>query len=200
MCRNTVADIAFVLDDSGSVKKRNFFRMKRFIIGIVRSLRIGWKNVRVAVVSFSTKAVVNFHLNRHHNKRSLIRAIHRIRYRRGGTNTHYALRKLRRSVFRRRHGDRRRVPNIAIVLTDGKSSNGRAVRKEAYKLKRSGVLIISIGVGKNIRHSELRDMASQPTSLFKFTVKNFSALKYVVKKITKRTCKGMCMFINENCY
>jgi len=191
-----VADIAFVLDDSGSVTRKNFNKIKRFAIDIVRSLKIGSNKVRVAVVTFSTRPLINFPLNRYYNKRSLIRAIHKIRYRRGGTNTHYALRTLRTHVFRKRRGDRRHVPNIAIVLTDGKSSNTRAVIREAIKLKRAGVKMFSIGVGKRLRYSELTAMASWPTYQFRFVVKNFYALRRIVYTVTKRTCKGMYMFDN----
>lgn len=190
MCENTVADIVLVLDDSGSVRMKNFNKVKEFAINLVRSLTIGMNQIRVAAISFSKTAIINFHLNRYHNQKGLIQAIKNIRYRRGSTNTHLALRLLN-TVFQRQYGDRIGVPNIAIVVTDGTSNNPHLTKIEAVKLQKSDIVMFSIGIGKNLRESELIDMASKPTSEYMFTVDNFNVLRIIEKKVTKKTCEGM---------
>lgn len=192
MCEKAVADIVFLLDDSGSVRIKNFNKVKEFTINVVRSLTIDKNQVRVAVMSFSKTAVINFHLNRYNNQKDLIEAIRKIGYRKGSTNTHLALRLLN-TVFQRKYGDRIGVPNIAIVVTDGKSNNPLSTKIEAGKLQKANVVMFSIGIGKNLRESEMIAMASKPTSEHKFTVDNFDVLHSITKKITTKTCEGMCM-------
>ena len=192
VCNKAVADIVFVLDDSGSVTRRNFEKVKLFTIGVVSAMKIGYNQVRVAVVSFSSSSVVRFNLRAYRKKWRLIKAIRRIRFRGGGTNTHIALRTLR-YIFTKRQGDRSYAPNIAIVLTDGVSSNPRAVKREAAILKAKGIVMFSIGIGRNLRKSDLRAMASKPISQHKFTVKNFNALRSIKNKIAMKACQGRCM-------
>ena len=186
----------FLIDESGSVGFKNFLKIKQFVIDVVASLKIGKSNVRVGVVTFSSYTFIKFHLNRYFDKQRMINAINNIGYFGGNTNTHKALKILRYIAFTKRNGDRIDVPNIAIVVTDGISSNVRATRKEAVALQNSGVVIFSIGVGKYYRQSELIAMANKPTSEHKFTVDTFDALQSITQKITKKMCKGMylCTF------
>lgn len=184
----------FVIDNSGSVGKSNFRKIQKFLIKIIGSWKIGYKKVRVAVVSFSNKAFVNFHLKTYKNKYQLRRAIRMLKYQSGGTNTYKALRLLR-TVFRRRNGDRKYAPNIAIVVTDGKSSNSRLTKKAAQRIKRRGVRLFSVAIGHKVRRSELRAMASYPKYKHIFTVGNFNTLKTITRGITRNICQGMCMFI-----
>ena len=187
-CGKAVADIVFVLDDSGSVGKENFQKIKKFTIESIRSLKIAKNHVRVAAISYSTTAVVNFYLSRYNDHWSLDNAIRSIRYRRGGTNTHLALR-LVQSVFSKRYGDRPDAQNIAIVITDGVSHRPSLTVLEANKLQKAGVTMFSIGVGRRLKQSELRAMASKPTAQHIFNVNNFDALDSIAKKITTKTCK-----------
>lgn len=180
----------FLLDDSGSVTSKNFIKVKNFVIDIVRSLQIGKEQVRVGVLSFNSNVYIRFYLNTYFDQRRMINAISNIRYTGGGTNTHLALRKLRRTAFTDKHGDRKDVHNIAIVITDGRSYNSRATKLEAARLKKLGVVMFSIGIGYNLRQSELIAMASRPVSEHKFTIANFVDLQKIKTEITKKVCEG----------
>ena len=187
----------FLLDESGRVGLKNFLKVKQFVIDVVASLKIGENNVRVGVVTFSSYTFIKFHLNKYNDKQRMINAIKKIRYFGGNTNTHKALKILRYIAFTKRNGDRIGVPNIAIVVTDGISSNARATIKEAVALQKSGVVIFSIGAGKYIRQSELIAMTNKPNSEHKLTVNTFDALQSITQKITKKICKGMyhCTYV-----
>ena len=56
------ADIAFVIDSSGSIKEKNkpgqpdnWETIKLFTVSVVNQMEIGPENVRVAATTFSTK-------------------------------------------------------------------------------------------------------------------------------------------------
>lgn len=192
VCKNAVADVVFVLDTSGSVGILHFRKVQQFVIDIINSWKISYNKVRVAVISFSDKAFVNVYLNQYSNKYYLIRAIKNIKYRSGRTNTYYALRLLG-TVFQRRNGDRKYAPNIAIVVTDGKSSNSIFTKLAADRIKRKGVVLFSVPVGRSVCRSEVRAMASHPKYKHIFSVDKFNALKKSTRRITKNICQGMCM-------
>jgi len=71
-CRDSRADIAFVLDASGSIVQdtqhsprdlTNWNLMKAFVITLLRSLKVSQNETRVALVRFSINASVIFQLN-----------------------------------------------------------------------------------------------------------------------------------------
>ncbi|CAI9720130.1 Hypothetical predicted protein [Octopus vulgaris] len=154
-CDKAVADVMLVLDDSSSVGSTNFKKVKRFAQNIVKSFNIGRNKIRVGAITFSGKVKLQFKMNKYYNKRSLLRAISRIKYKHGGTNTNRALDYLRTQSFRRGAGDRKGVPNIAIVLTDGKAFSLRKTKIAALKLRKTGAIVFAIGVGRGIKRSEL---------------------------------------------
>ena len=70
-CRNTRADIAFMLDASGSIiagpnstlNYTNWNLMKEFVITLIHSLSVSTNQMRIALVRFSDEVDVIFHLN-----------------------------------------------------------------------------------------------------------------------------------------
>ena len=83
---------------------------------------------------------VQFSLGRHASKESLLEAIEAIPYEYGTTNTADAFKALRTEVFSKSHGDRKKVPNVAVLITDGNSNiNVKRTYKEANRSKRRGM-------------------------------------------------------------
>jgi len=71
-CRDSRADIAFVLDASGSIIYRgkhmtadyaNWNLMKAFVITLIRSLKVSRNDTRVALVRFSHQSSIVFKLD-----------------------------------------------------------------------------------------------------------------------------------------
>ena len=77
---------------------------------------------RIAVVQFGNEARIEFDLTKHLNKTSVNDAIAKIDQVGGNTNTSGGLYLMRTNVFDESSGDRPDVPNMAIVITDGKST------------------------------------------------------------------------------
>jgi len=72
-------DIVFVLDASGSVRRRNFRRVLNFVAKIVSQFNIGSDDVRVGMVLYSSKADVLWDFLEYTNKEELVEAIDGIR-------------------------------------------------------------------------------------------------------------------------
>lgn len=57
-------DIAFIVDASGSIGKRNWEKLEKFLVSITDDFNIGPSGTHVAVVTYSTEAVVEFDFNK----------------------------------------------------------------------------------------------------------------------------------------
>ena len=180
----------FVLDESASVGRKNYELVKTFVINLVKDFDIGTENVRIGLITYSTKVYLHADLNQYNTTDSITKAIRSLPYRHGSTNTEDALKLLRTSSFQKNHGDRENVPNIAIVITDGDSNKPENTKAAADALKKDGVTIFSIGIGRTISKKELHSMASDPVSEHTFTVNNFRALPTIRKSLSTKTCKS----------
>ena len=83
----TGADIAFVLDSSGSAGQGNWPKVLNFVKKFVRELAIGPLDNKVAVISYGNRATMHFTLDDHLTKEDLNGAIDRIPFQNKMTNT-----------------------------------------------------------------------------------------------------------------
>lgn len=90
--------------------------MKDFLSGIVEQLEIVNDRVRVAALSFSNDARVEFHLNTYNSKQDVQQAIRNIQYSGGRTNLASALEMARTQIFQSGNGDRQNVP-VSLTFT-----------------------------------------------------------------------------------
>ncbi|XP_036355134.1 uncharacterized protein LOC115229549 [Octopus sinensis] len=189
-CGNAVADIMFVLDDSGSISKKDFLVMKTFVKKLVSTFPISSNAVQVGIITFSTNVKNQFNLNKFRNILDLNTAIDRIAHIGGWTHTYAALNYLKDSSFTAMSGDRKDVLNIAVVITDGNSNNQVLTVKAAEKVKKSGTMIFAIGVGKKISNTELKAIGSEPSSKYVFSVNSFDVLQSISSTFSAKACNA----------
>ena len=79
---------------------------------------------------------------------------------------------------------------MLLLMTDGMSQSGtRKLSSAATSLKNNFVNIISIGVGRQIRRSELELIASRPINQHVFQVNDAWALRQIVNTVKTEACK-----------
>jgi uncharacterized protein YegL len=78
------------------------------------------------------------------------------------TRTEKALKFLKTHMFKKWYGGRKNATHVAILISDGRSQDRKATRKEARKAKEAGIKIFTIGVGKRADLEELKEIASDP--------------------------------------
>ncbi|GAB1606558.1 hypothetical protein Ahia01_000938400, partial [Argonauta hians] len=119
----------------------------------------------------------------------LFKGVDQIKHRKGATYTNKALDYIRLSSLTPEAGDRKDVPNIVIVITDGQSSRQSDTKRSAQLLKLTGAVVIAIGVGNDISRKELLTISSESNKTNVFTVANFEALKSIEKNLILKACK-----------
>lgn len=178
-CR-TQADIAFLLDGSGSVSAEDFDRMKTFVKNLVRGF-LG-KDTKFSISQFSTNPTVHYNFNTFNDNRweSQINGIQQLT---GWTYTAKAMEHVVNNVFSSSKGSRPNVKKVLIVITDGQSNDRRYLGGSANLAERKKIVRFAIGVGNAFTTSaakeELDTIASRPPANYVFRVDNFGALDII---------------------
>ncbi|KAI4890693.1 hypothetical protein NFI96_033753 [Prochilodus magdalenae] len=198
VCKSVeLADIVFIVDVSDTAQ-RNIHLVRHFLYRLIYGLRISAKGVRVGIVLYSETPEAKFHLNESDNKNEILQYINILRYKGGKTHTGKALKFARETVFTTNHGSRRaqRVPQIAVVITAGKSQDD--VSSEAAKLRRSGVYVYAVGMRKEKK--QLEEIASHPPRQFLFAVDSFVKLDQMARSLGINLCNNIGRLKFENKY
>lgn len=148
---------------------------------MARVFTISRRYTRFAAVLYSSRPSKIFGFNRYTNRRSLLRAIGRIRYTGGGTKTGYALSYTYQRVLR----TSRRKNKVLIVMTDGRSYDN--VVRPAVMIRRRGIRILSFGVGKRYSMRQLLQMSANRRNVFTADFRNLGSAIRVIKR---RACAG----------
>ena len=177
--------MVFIIDGSGSIEhygRGNFKRCLRFVQNMVRSFAISRSYVRVGIVLFSSRSELVIRFNQNRGVNSILRVIDRIRYPGKGTRTGRALRYAYSRLFSRAN---RRSSKVAIVMTDGGSQD--SVKRPAQLLRRHGVKIFCLGVGKKYNMRQWLQMAGSQRYVF---TADFRNLRSVVRAVKQKACTG----------
>lgn len=190
-CRaGNIADIVFVIDESGSIGTSNFQLVRTFLHSLISGLQIGSNRVRVGIVMYHGEPTAQVFLNTFGDKDELLDFIKILPYHGGGTKTGAALEFTQQKVFIKERGSRRElgVQQVAVVITDGKSQDD--VSNPAANLRRAGVTVYAVGV-KDADRAQLDQIASYPTNKHTFIVDSFSKLKTLEASMQRILCQNV---------
>ncbi|XP_078135070.1 integrin alpha-X-like [Sander vitreus] len=179
-CRS--ADIAFLLDGSGSVSREDFISMKTFVKDLVRSLLP--LDTKFAVAQFSNHPDVHFHFNDFFSGPGSWEAkVDLITQQRGATYTAKAIEYVVKNIFTPAEGSRSNVKKVLIVITDGASHDRNQLPFAAALAEEQKIVRFAIGVGSAFHDpnakNELYTIASFPQENQVFQVENFNALEKI---------------------
>uniref|UniRef100_A0A670XX96 von Willebrand factor A domain containing 2 n=1 Tax=Pseudonaja textilis TaxID=8673 RepID=A0A670XX96_PSETE len=150
-------DILFLLDGSYSIGKASFERSKYLTIKLCDALDISPEKVRVGAIQFSNTPRLEFSLDAYFTKHEIKDQLKKIVFKGGRKETGLALKHILQQGF---HGGRNSlVPQILIILTDGRSQDN--VSTLAQQIKERGIAVFAIGVNFP-RWEELYALASEP--------------------------------------
>ncbi|XP_067393130.1 von Willebrand factor A domain-containing protein 2 [Emydura macquarii macquarii] len=151
-------DILLLLDGSYSIGKRSFERSKHFAGKLCDALDIKPDRVRVGAIQFSSTPHLEFPLDSYLTKQEVKEKIQKIVFKGGSTEMGLALKYVLRKGFP--GGRNSSVPEILIIISDGKSQGNLAI--PAKQVKDRGTRVFAVGV-KFPRWEELHMLASEPT-------------------------------------
>ncbi|XP_064573291.1 von Willebrand factor A domain-containing protein 2 isoform X6 [Zonotrichia leucophrys gambelii] len=150
-------DVLFLLDGSYSIGKGSFERSKHFAGKLCDALDIHPDRVRVGMIQFSSTPHLEFPLDSYLTKQEVKERIKRTVFRGGSTETGQALKYILHKGFP--GGRNSSVPEVLIIISDGKSQGSTAV--PAMQVKERHITVFAVGI-KFPRWEELQVLASEP--------------------------------------
>ncbi|XP_023805044.1 integrin alpha-M-like [Oryzias latipes] len=177
-----MANIAFLLDGSGSVSGTDFSKMKVFVTNLISSLQ--QEDAKFAVAQFSRGYETYFDFNTYsrYNWRTKVNNINQMDE---GTYTARAIMNIVSGVFSGAFASN--ADKILIVITDGESSDPENLQSAIYQAQSANIVRYAIGVGSAFRSysgkRELDLIASYPPQKHVFQVESFQALENIRKTL-----------------
>uniref|UniRef100_A0A3Q3GMQ3 Collagen, type XIV, alpha 1b n=1 Tax=Labrus bergylta TaxID=56723 RepID=A0A3Q3GMQ3_9LABR len=190
VCKAAKADLVFLVDGSWSIGDENFLKIIRFLYSTTGALdRIGPDGTQVAIAQFSDDARTEFKLNSHSDKERLLDAINKITYKGGNTKTGRAIQHVKENIFTVEGGVRRGIPNVLVVLTDGRSQDD--VNKVSKEMQMEGETLHRVCNGfADADYGELVSIASKPSDRHVFFVDDLDAFKKIEEKLVTFVCEA----------
>lgn len=183
-------EVGVILDGSSSVTSANWVKTLNFVKTFADEFVVSPTEVHFGVIHFSWSAKLDFKISesRYWTKNALHKRIDEIRYPYGGTRTDRAIELAEDEFYCDSCGLRSHVPEVLIVLTDGKSSaSSKNLGQVTQPLKDKGVTIMAIGVGA-ADMDELKEIATGTDHVFMLS--DFDYLKEKVNKMLKIACNS----------
>nr|XP_039269475.1 integrin alpha-L-like [Styela clava] len=182
-CYPTIVDLAFVVDGSSSVKKKNFERVLNWMEQIVQAFDVT-QSYQIAVVKYARKqkTKVEIQLGQYKTHESLRNGINQIQYNPGGSQSSYAINLTINDVF---NGPNGRFPNarrIMLFLTDGKSSDSSLLESTTNYARQNDVEAFAVGIAQ-YKMKELLMIAGDPSRVF--TEKDYDNLPNTISKLQR---------------
>ncbi|KAK5910749.1 hypothetical protein CgunFtcFv8_004985 [Champsocephalus gunnari] len=188
VCKAAKADLVFLVDGSWSIGDENFLKIIRFLYSTTGALdRIGPDGTQVAIAQFSDDARTEFKLNSYGDKERLLDAINKISYKGGNTKTGRAIQHVKDNIFTTEGGVRRGIPNVLVVLTDGRSQDD--VNKVSKEMQMEGYIVFAIGFA-DADYGELVSIASKPIDRHVFFVDDLDAFAKIEEKLVTFVCEA----------
>ncbi|XP_038162127.1 matrilin-4 isoform X16 [Cyprinodon tularosa] len=184
-CKSGPVDLVFLIDSSRSVRPHEFETMRKFMIDILNTLDIGLDSTRVGVVQYSSQVRNEFSLKTHSKLENMVKAINEIVPLAQGTMTGLAIRYLMNEAFSPGQGDRPKVSNVAVIVTDGRPQD--RVAEVATEAREKGIEIYAVGVARADMTS-LRAMASPPFEDHVFLVERFDLIHQFGLQFQDKLC------------
>lgn len=188
ICENKV-DIMLVMDSSSSIITPNFNKMKSFLVTYVSRFTVGKDAAWFGAVRFGDGADVVIGLGDDMDVESLQQSIDQIVHLQENTNTAAGIRSATQEL---NLNGRLNVPQVMLVLTDGRSNNAIDTATAADEARADGIELFSIGIGGNADETELKAIASDPDEGHVYDIEDFEedSFNEILSGLVEETCNG----------
>ncbi|XP_033748483.1 protein eyes shut homolog [Pecten maximus] len=181
-CRPGPADIVIILDASSSANTV-FNASKAFIASFVKGLSIDAGEFRIALLTYSLDAHLEFGFSAYLNKTTLLAAIDNVSSSSGPSHLHTALTKAREIL---RSDSIAGVKQYTLVLSDGLSTRRQEAIVQSRVLRADGVKVLCVGIGRQVAQEELLQIATDTPYVFSST--NNDMLNVVLMETVDTSC------------
>ena len=151
--------------------------MKNFISSVAISNGISEEGIHAGVVLFSWAASVAIKLNDFYETASFVSAVHEMKHELSSTFLDKGLNDVYKKVLSAGYGARKDARPLLILITpsrQSKSDSNTDLRVASKPLKRAGVHMKAIGIGRRVLRDELETIVGNAEGVY--LVRNFKGL------------------------
>ncbi len=196
-----VMDIIYVLDASRNVGKANFKKMIDFVKESSKKYRVSFEEAHIGVITFNDDARIQFGLFCCHSKKELDQSLDdllkQIKVGSPGKDAPASMMgrglSLALTLFQGPSA-RATVEHVLVVITATTAADD--VYTPSQRLKKAGVNVFGIGIGKDFGKLDLIHVASEPMFRHLFKLDDYSQLKQRYELIVDRVIRGMHLVKN----
>ena len=181
-----------MIDTSRYIGSSRFQLVRELTANITTSFKLNSPESLVGIITFDYFVRLRFDILKHKNLSTLFPAINPgLPYNRGSRS--YSANALSYLLSGARQGGilrlRNETPNVAIVITYGRSSNGfSSLRSAATALHAANIFdVYAVGIGSN-SISELRLIASDPSFVFSTSYLNSNTTQQLQRDVIEQLC------------
>ena len=163
-------DIAFLIDASNSVGT-HFKTEKEFIKSIIHHTGLSREGVHAGVITFSYSTTLNMQLDTTYDMGVFNATLNGIPLEGSQTMINKALELAGSKMFTKDKiadvkGDRKGVPDMIVLITDGSQTpGGRDPVDVGKELRARGISVLVVGIGFQTYKPELDDIAGDPSNV-----------------------------------
>merc|ERR1711931_192948 len=166
---SSVADIAFILDSSDSLRTE-YQKEKDFLKRVVSTFGLSEDGFRAGVVTFSYGADISLKFDDHYDSNSFNRAVDNIPLVGATTRIDLALKKAKKELFTAKNGARVAAAKFVVLITDGSQTYLPGVTNPCQitdEMRAEGTTVIVMGIGEDTDPKTLAKMAGGPAHAHK---------------------------------
>ncbi|CAC5383550.1 COL6A [Mytilus coruscus] len=190
-CYKKKADVFFIVDTSSSLNVfENVKKELNFVGDVIDAFEVGSDQVRVGMMTFSNDPEMLFQLDDFKTKEEIAKVLMEMNandWKGGNTYMDKALRLLMKEGLSTSHGSRHGVPQIAVIITDGRATDRKEFEKAVNELRQTNYIVFAIGVGPQRDPDELKKISSDASRVFE--VENVQSLQAIRQELVVKLCE-----------
>ena len=178
--------MAFIIDSSGSIGKRNYLKEKAFVKAVAKSFGIEAGQSQGAMVLYSNSASVKARFGEYSTLEEFKTAVDQLPYERGQTRIDKALALAASDIF---PDARPGVAKIALLITDGRqsaASDAKDLKEASEPLRQAGVRVMALGIGSGVDRDELRLITENDDDVV--LANDFEDMLLQVRNLSSKAC------------
>ena len=178
-------DVAFIIDSSGSISRRNYMKLKTFVKESAKSFGLAPNQSQAAMVLYSTTASVKARFGEYATMEEFAKAVDALPHERGQTRIDRALDLAATDIFPEARAG---VPKLALLITDGRqtqASDAKGLREAYEPLRKAGVRVLVLGIG-SVDQNELRLVTETDDDIV--VVTEFQDMLLKIGDVISRAC------------
>ena len=162
-------DVIFVIDASGSILPKQYQHQKNFVKKLVDLNAMSKDGLHAGVVLFSQTSSVAIKLNDFFDSKAFAAAVQKVKHECSITRIDKGLKTAYDKLLSKSYGAREGVPKVLFLVTDGKQTrkyNFIEPRVASMPLKKAGVNIKAIGIGRSVDRKELETITGNAKTVY----------------------------------